>query len=218
MTDTEDFTADGRDNLTRLLNLGRRKHPRISRRYTIIVRSLRMLLPFIALTLVVLVVAWPKMDDKISAIPKENIIPQNTGRNELLSPHFEGATKDNSPYIITAARAVQDIQDSSIILLEQPVADITAKDGNTINARSASGTYRQEQKILTLNGTVSVQDGSGYLFHTDLLNISVADRIAWTDTAVNGKGPGGSLEAKALNANNETGVIIFTGPAKLILY
>ena len=37
--------TDERDNLTRLLNLGRRKRPRINRRYSFFVRGMRLLLP-----------------------------------------------------------------------------------------------------------------------------------------------------------------------------
>jgi lipopolysaccharide export system protein LptC len=214
MADTEDTY----DNLTRLLNLGRRKRPRISRRYSYIVRGLRLLLPLLALVIVAVVMAWPKMEDgAITPIPRENIIPKETGRNELLNPHFEGADKDRNPYAITAARAVQSLKDSSIVLLEQPVADVSLSGGGKINARADNGVYRQNSKILVLDGKVAVQNDGGLTIRSDRLNISIDDRITWTDTAVTGDGPSGTLAAKAMNANNATGVVILTGPAKLVL-
>jgi lipopolysaccharide export system protein LptC len=216
VTDTEDNTVDGRDNLTRLLNLGRRKRPRISRRYTVFVNSMRFVLPVIALAIITVVLAWPKMDDNFTAIEKKDIIPQTTGRNELMSPHFESVTQDQNPYIITAARAVQDMDDQSIVLLEQPVADITMSNGK-LNMKANNGVYRQNEKILILDGQVQMVNQDGFTLQSQRMNISVDNKIAWTDTIVHGEGTAGTLDAQAMNANNETGIVVFTGPAKLTL-
>src|SRR5690348_4194987 len=112
----EEPDRDHRDNLTRLLNLGRRKRVRVDRRHSIVVRGLRFLLPLAALAIVAVVVAWPKMDDSIVPIPREDIIPQKTGRNELINPRFESANSDMQPYVITAERAVQSMKDSQLVL------------------------------------------------------------------------------------------------------
>jgi lipopolysaccharide export system protein LptC len=217
MDDMQDTALDGRDNLTRLLNLGRRKRPRISRRYSVVVQGLRYLLPVTALAIVTIVVSWPKMDEAIKPIPKQNIIPQNTGRNELINPHFESTTQDKQPYVITAASAVQSMGDTSVILLEQPVAAVTMKNGAKVTAKASSGVYRQDVRILALEGKVVMNHNSGYTLYSDRLNISVDDQVSWTDTAVHGDGPAGTLDARAMNANNKTGMIILTGPAKLVL-
>lgn len=217
MSDTEDDNVDTRDNLTRLLNLGRRKRPRISRRYTVFVNSMRFVLPMIALAIVAVVMAWPKMDEGFAVVEKKDIIPQNTGHNELMSPHFESVTKDQKPYVITAARAVQDMNDQSIVLLEQPVADITMKDSSTLNLKAEHGVYRQNEKILVLDGQVNMVNQDGFTVQSQRMNISVDDKIAWTDTSVHGEGTQGTLDAQAMNANNATGIVVFTGPAKLIL-
>lgn len=217
MNDTDDNLVDTRDNLTRLLNLGRRKRPRVSRLYSLVVYYLRFVLPVIALAIIAIVMAWPKMDSEFTAIQKKDIIPQNVGRNELINPHFESATEDQNPYVITAARAVQDMDDQSIILLEAPVADVTLKNGRTMNAKSTNGVYRQNEKILILDGSVRIVNETGFTLQSEKMNISVDDKITWTDTAVHGFGPSGTLEAKAMNANNATGIVIFTGPAKLVL-
>ena len=50
------------------------------------------------------------------------------------------------------------------------------------------------------------------------LHIDLATRTAHSDTDVKGHGPAGTLQAKGLKGNNETNVLIFNGPAKLVLY
>jgi lipopolysaccharide export system protein LptC len=209
--------AEERDNLTRLLNLGRRKRPRINRRYSSFVRGMRLVLPLTALAIVAVVLAWPRMDDAIAPIPKESIIPQGGGRNELISPHFESTTNSQLPYVVTAARAVQSQKDEALVLLEGPVADVTLAGGATVNAKSDNGVYRQDTEMLVLDGHAVLLHSSGHSLKSSRMNISMKDQLAWSDTPVDGDGPSGTIAAQTMNANNATGVLIFTGPAKLVL-
>ncbi|MGZ9108402.1 MAG: LPS export ABC transporter periplasmic protein LptC [Micavibrio sp.] len=209
--------TDERDNLTRLLNLGRRKRPRINRRYSFFVRGMRLLLPLAALAIVTIVMAWPRMDDNISSIPKEDLIPQTTGRNELIDPHFESTTSNQQPYVITASRAVQSLKDQSLVLLENPVADVTIKPGEILNAKSERGAYRQDTEILVMDGKVNLRHNSGYLMTSERLNISMKDQLAWSELPVNGEGPAGTIAAQGMQADNVKQTLVFTGPAKLIL-
>ncbi len=222
MTETDGPPAtqavtDERDNLTRLLNLGRRKRPRINRRYSFFVRGMRLLLPLAALAIVAVVMAWPRMDDSIAPVPKDEIIPKTAGRNELLSPHFESVSGDKQPYVITASRAVQSLKDQALILLENPVADVTVKPGEILNAKSERGVYRQDTEILVMDGKVNLQHSSGYLMTSERLNISMKDQMAWSELPVHGAGPAGTIAAQGVQADNVKQTLVFTGPAKLIL-
>jgi lipopolysaccharide export system protein LptC len=217
MDDATPPIAEERDNLTRLLNLGRRKRPRINRRYSSFVRGMRLVLPLTALAIVAVVLAWPRMEDNIAPVPKESIIPQGGGRNELINPHFESTTNNQLPYVVTAARAVQSQKDEALVLLQSPVADVTLSGGASLNAKSDNGVYRQDTEILVLDGHAFMQHSSGHHLKSDRMNISMKDQLAWSDTPVEGEGPSGTIQAKAMNANNATGVLIFTGPAKLVL-
>ena len=210
--------AQERDNLTRLLNLGRRRRPRINRRYTAIVRSLRLVLPLAALVIVTIVVAWPRMDEAMAPIPKDALIPQAAiGKNELIDPHFESTNSDQQPYVITAARAVQSQKEEALILLEQPKADVTLEKGDMLHARSERGAYRQDTEMLVMDENVVLRHDSGYTLESERMNVSMKDQLAWTDLPVSGEGPSGTLEATSMNANNITGKIVFTGPAKMII-
>lgn len=207
-----------RDNLTRLLNLGRRKRPRINRRYSAIVRSLRLVLPLVALIIVTIVIAWPRMDETLAPIPRDDIIAQpSIGKNELINPHFESTHSDQQPYVITADRAVQSQKEESLILLEQPKADVTMAGGDIVHARSERGAYRQDSQILVMDENVLLKHDTGYQLRSERMTVSMRDQTAWTDLPVDGEGPSGTLQATAMNANNATGKIIFSGPAKMII-
>jgi len=208
---------DTRDNLTRLLHLGRRKRVRVNRRYSFFVRGLQVLLPVMALGIVVIVMAWPKMDDAITAIPSEDVIPQKTGQNELINPRFESADADGNPYLITAERAVQDLEDSAAVLMEKPVASLDFNDGEKISGSARHGTYRQQEETLKLEGDIVLKHSNGYTLRTALLDIAIKGGTAVTNQPVTVTGPDATLTAAGMKADNIDEVVIFTGPAKLNL-
>lgn len=209
---------DNRDNLTRLLNRGRRKRVRIDRRYSVFVRGMQILLPMIALGLVAVVLAWPKMDDTSAIIRKEEIIPQKTGQNELVRPRYESADNNNNPYVITAERAVQDMADSAVILLERPQATMTFGNTDTLTGQAKSGVYRQNASLLRLTGEIVIAHSNGYALGTDIIDIDTRTSNATTDQPVTVTGPDATLTAAGgMNANSLSGTVIFLGPAKLTL-
>ena len=210
-------THTSRDNLTRLLNLGRRKRPRVNRAYSRAVRLLQMLLPLLALAIVAIVMTWPRMGDTVAPIPRENVIPDTMGRNELIDARYESINRDGQPYIVTAARAIQEKSDSDVILLNRPAANFTSRPGTVLNVRSADGTYSQIDQTLLLEGQVILTQTGGYEFRSEKLDINLKSSRAITNLDVSGAGPEGTLTAKGMEADNATGTIIFTGPAKMVL-
>lgn len=206
-----------RDNLTRLLNQGRRKRARVNRSYSFFVRSLRLLLPIIALGLVAVVMIWPDMEKTVTPVKREEIIPETTGRNELINPRFESKDKDMHSYIITATRAVQSLENQDIVMLEKPAATIALDDLTNIDAKAERGTYQQETQSLALDGRVVVSHSHGYTLKSESLNMSMKERRAWTDMPVRIDGPSGNIEAQSMKTDDTTGVLTFNGPAKMTL-
>ncbi len=209
--------VETRDNLTRLLHLGRRKRVRVNRRYSLFVRGMQVLLPVLALGIVVVVMAWPKMDDAIVPVPRDDILPQKTGQNELIDPHFESADARGNPYVITAARAVQDLGDSAAVLMDRPVASIDLGNGEKISGHAASGTYRQQEETLRLEGDIALSHSNGYMLYTALLDIAIKGGTATTDRPVTITGPDATLTAAGMMADNTDGTLVFPGPARLTL-
>jgi lipopolysaccharide export system protein LptC len=205
------------DNLSRLLNLGRGRRVRVNRAYTFVVRSLRLLLPLAALTILTVVIIWPRMEKEIAPIPREDIIPQQTGRNELINPRFESMTAKMEPYTITAARAEQALDRQSLIVMENPVASLSLNSGLMLGAEGQKGTYDQDAQILILDEQVVLRHSDGYMLETAHLTIHIKNETAMTQTPVQISGPDMSLEAAGMKADQNKGLLFFTGPAKLVL-
>ena len=192
----------------------------VSYGYTKFVKSMRFVLPLIAVALMVVVITWPEMDDKVVVIPKESLIPANEddiGQTELLNPHFETTDKNMQPVNVTAQRALQNRENADLVKLEQPIADMKMKNGSNVHIEAVKGTYEQEAEKLFLQEDVRIKHESGYTLFAEELRVDMKTREAFSDKDVQVKGPEAHIEATGLDGNVDDGLLIFKGPAKLTL-
>jgi lipopolysaccharide export system protein LptC len=187
--------------------------------YTRFVRSMRLILPLAALGMLVLVMAWPRMEEtaKVKPAPPGTVTPPDVGRNELINPRFESQDEQSQPFKITATRAIQNAQDPDLVLLQKPMADITLNNGTWLAAEADSGSYRQDAEKLLLEGNVRLFHDKGYEIKTEKLLLDLKTHEAWSDRAVNGQGPAGTLAATGVRVNGDKELLVFTGPVKLVL-
>ncbi|MFN3826515.1 MAG: LPS export ABC transporter periplasmic protein LptC [Micavibrio sp.] len=212
---------DAQTTTERLAHLQRTRRisARLHQRYSRFVKIMRLVLPLIALALLTVVMAWPKMEKTITPMTIEDISPaeQAASRNELINPRFEGVDSGKNPYTLTATRAVQSQQNPDILLLDAPTGTIIMKKGEKLDIDARKGTYRQMAGNLLLDGAVNLKHSNGYVMDTEKLAIDIKTQQSRTDQPVTITGPAATLNATGMDANNETGLVVFTGPAKLIL-
>ncbi|HEY0901950.1 MAG TPA: LPS export ABC transporter periplasmic protein LptC [Micavibrio sp.] len=190
-----------------------------SHAYTRFVKAMRWALPALAVLIVVIVMAWPKMETSITPVTPENVSETQAAptQNELINPRFEGADSANNPYVLTATRAVQSTQNPDLLLLTAPQGDITLTNQEQINIKAQEGHYRQEAGLLHLQGDVIATHSNGYELTTTRLMIDTKARETRTDQAVTITGPAGTLNASGMDGRNAEGILVFTGPATLLL-
>jgi lipopolysaccharide export system protein LptC len=182
------------------------------------VRRMRLILPVIALALFAIVFVW-------SDVQRNNILPSidaakmptNVGQNELVNPRFESVDEKNQPFTITAKRAVQNKSDEQLVMLDEPLGDMTLNSGEKIGIRADRGSFRQDSKILLLRGKVQLNHDKGYQLEMEELDVDLMQNTALSKVDIAGHGPDGTLAAKGLEGSSETGNLVFNGPAKLIL-
>jgi lipopolysaccharide export system protein LptC len=187
--------------------------------YSRFIRRMRIVLPFAALCIIAILFSWNMLRTD-SIVPKkpETKDGQDIAKNELLDPRFDSVDDKNQPYSITAKKAVQGDKDSKVILLDQPLADLSLNSGNWLAAKAEQGAYNQDSQRLLLKGNVTLYHDDGYSMQMAELDVDLDKQTAWTQTVVQGQGPMGLLDAKGMQADSKTGTLIFKGPAKLVLY
>lgn len=190
----------------------------INRNYSRFIRSMRFILPLLALTLTVVVIAWPEMDDKITTIKKEELLPDaKLAENELINPRFQSTDKELNPYTVTAKSAIQNQQNPDLVKLDAPKGSMIMKDGATLKIEANSGSYEQKKEKLFLENNVKLNHQSGYILNTEELRVDLKKGQTFSDKDVIITGTDGTIQAKGLDGNLETEVLIFKGPATLTL-
>ena len=135
----------------------------------------------------------------------------------MIKPRYESIDKDNQPFTVTAEKATQDSVNPGLIHLVQPTADIGLKNGAWVAAKAQSGIYEQEAEKLTLNGNVTLFHDGGYQMESEELRLDLTAQTAFSDKDVFAQGAEGTLNAIGLDGDAASEILIFKGPAKLVL-
>jgi len=200
-------------------NAGAEKGKHAGGGYSRFVKLMKVLLPFFALGLIALVVAWPRLkSDDTFRIGFASVDFTGNAEPGMDNARYVGTDENRQPYSVTAdlARMVGD--DNGIVDLELPKADLTLEDGTWLVLTANSGRYSRADASLDLVGGVNLYHDTGYEISTEKLRVDLNVGSAEGRTPLSGHGPFGELKAQGIKLIDKGRVIYFTGPAQVILY
>lgn len=187
--------------------------------YSRFVTWMKVLLPFLALGLIALVVAWPRLKaDSTFRIGFASVSLTGDAEPGMDNARYVGTDENRKPYSVTADLARIVSEDSGQVDLELPKADLTLEDGTWLVLTANTGRYMRTTATLDLTSGVNLFHDTGYEISTEKLLVDLNAGGAEGDTPVNGHGPFGELKAQGIKLVDKGQVIYFTGPARLILY
>lgn len=193
-----------------------RKRDQVPVAYRWFTRIIRPILILGIMAVVIVIFIWPMTDDTIVPTPVSEPNAAQTS-NDLIAPKFSSVDENGNPFTITAARAVQVAGKPDVIDLDSPTGTITLSTTLALTTGAPSGVFDQNAGILDLSGGVIVTTTDGYHLTVDHVQIRVKDRHMVTDSPVHITGPIGEITAKSATVDGTAGVLIFNGPATLIL-
>lgn len=188
--------------------------------YSKFIKAMRYALPLLALALVVVVITWSEIDDQIVAIPKEDLIPTSQtiiGQTELTNPRFETVDEFNQPVLVIADKALQNQNNPDLINLSNPIADFKTENGSAMHIQAQVGTLEQKEEKLFLEHDVQIKHDEGYTLQAQELRLNMKTKQAFSGKNVTIKSDKAVINAEGLDGNMETGILIFKGPATLII-
>lgn len=195
-------------------------HLAVSKGYSRFIKAMRYALPILALGLIVVVITWSEIDDKIVAIPKEELLPSSDtiiGQTEVTNPHFESVDEFNQPITVVADQALQNQNNPDLINLTNPIADFKTEKGNAMHIEAQSGTLEQKEEKLFLQHNVKINHDDGYLVEAEELRINMKTKQAFSDKNITISSEKAVINAQGLDGNMEAGILIFKGPATLTI-
>jgi lipopolysaccharide export system protein LptC len=187
--------------------------------YSRFVSLTKVVLPFLALALIGLVMAWPHLKTDTSfSIGFSSAQLAGETQPGMDNARYVGTDQNRQPYSVTAdvARIVSEA--SGEVDLDVPKADLTLDDGTWLVMTADTGRYQGDLATLELNGNVNLFHDTGYEITTQQLMVHLKAGTAEGNTILTGHGPFGELKAQGIKLIEKGQVIYFTGPAQLILY
>jgi lipopolysaccharide export system protein LptC len=181
---------------------------------------LKILLPTLALSLVILVILWAQSrngDDGFH-IGFSTLQPGDALKLSMVNARYAGMSRSSQPYLVTAATATQDSPSADVIHLDAPKGDITLKGGAWVALSAPKGDYRQSTQMLDLRDGVTLFHDSGLEFNTATAGINLKESTALGIDPVTGHGPASEISSAGFRVLDGGQRIIFTGKAHLTLY
>jgi lipopolysaccharide export system protein LptC len=188
-----------------------------ARRYSMFVKFMKGALPLAALALgiAVLVYALQPRDVRRMAMTFERLA-RVEGDLAMLKPRLSGIDNDGLPFVVTAARAIQESRGSDRVRLEDVSADMSLKDGTSLHVTAVKGVVDTKTHVLQVSGGMHIISKDGYDARTQS---AVADLKAGTVHGENGieaQGSFGRITAQRFALNRDTRQVRFSGNVHMV--
>src|SRR5579872_1453214 len=209
------ISASTRGHFTGLLAdwLARLPGNRYSRR----VALLKVALPAIGGSLLLLVVAWPRVAPLFDRFRFAAIDLREARELRMINPRYVGTDRDGHPFVVTAAVGRQAPQRDAVMSLDQPVANLESHSGAKIVVTADTGVYQTQTQYLDAFGKVTVNHENGSTFVTSSARLDAANDAAEGHDPVEGHGPQGDIAAQGFRVIDKGDIVIFTGKSDLTL-
>jgi lipopolysaccharide export system protein LptC len=138
------------------------------------VRWLKLLVPAAAVAMMIgfVLYSWVSTPAAVSIQMEGSAISE--GKLVMAGPRLQGLTSDGRPYEMMAERAIQSIDEESVIDLEGLEARMPAEDGNFARVVATTGVYDRAANTLSLAGDIVVTTTDGVVARLDSAFLDIA--------------------------------------------
>ena len=178
---------------------------------------LKVTLLFLIISFSIVIYKWSQKipDVELLSINKEQHLYQP---DTLLSPKLLIQSKSNEPITIEALQAKKSIENSNIIILEEPKGYYKLSNNRNIYFYSLKGILNSHRGVLKLIESVKIESSDGTKLVTNNVLYYYKNNIVKGNDPVTLNGKWGILKGKGFSYNLESSIINLTGSPKLSLY
>lgn len=144
--------------------------------------------------------------DRLNGHPIESV-----GSIHMTDARFLGRDGDGRSYVITADDAIRDNFDQQKITLVHPAMVVGQGAPKSIRVSANSGVYREDNRILMLNGHVRMADDAGESFQTAQAIVDTVKAAVAGNTPIFGHGPMGDISANSYAVYDRGAHLVFQG-------
>jgi lipopolysaccharide export system protein LptC len=181
------------------------------------VALLKVALPAIGVSLLLLVVVWPRLAPLFDHFRFAAIDLREARELRMINPRYVGTDRDGRPVVITGAVGRQVPDRNDVVSLDQPVANLQSHSGAKIVVTSDTGVYQTQTQYVDMFGKVTVSHENGSTFVTTGGRLDAANDAAEGHNPVEGHGPQGDVTGEGFQIIDKGTIVIFTGKSTLLL-
>jgi lipopolysaccharide export system protein LptC len=199
---------------TRLERWQQRERPRVDATlgYSRFVRIMKVALPIVAFSLIVLVVLYSATGREGGnvAIQFETLSSVDKDR-QLVKPKLTGTDGRGQPFTVTANGATQAPGKTRKLSIDDVTADITLQDRSWVSVGAVHGLLDVEGKTLDLTQTINIYSDRGYECHTESARYDFGKGLLKGEKPINCQGPMGLISGQKFEGLRDPGIMRFTG-------
>jgi lipopolysaccharide export system protein LptC len=180
--------------------------------YSRFVRIMKVTLPIVAFSLVVLVVLYSANgrdggNVAITSVPWGSVDKDR----QLVKPKLTGTDGRGQPFTVTANGATQAPGKTRKLSIDDVTADITLQDRSWVSVGAVHGLLDVEGKTLDLNKTINIYSDRGYECHTNSARYDFGKGLLKGEEPINCQGPMGLITGQKFEGLRDPGIMRFTG-------
>ena len=167
--------------------------PRAGQFRSRVVRTLRIVLPLLALAIVATALLWPREQAPIEI--KVEKIDIEGDRIAMQQSSYRGTTDEGEPFTVSADKISQSLKQPNLFEMEQIKASIGSDEQGAIMMSAPKGQYDQQSRKLLLMGVIAISSDKGYRIEAGDTHIDLGLNQARSDQPVQATGPMGEIRA-----------------------
>ncbi len=190
---------------------------RAALRHSRLVWLLRIAIPVGALLALIALIAYSIIDPFKSIPVKLDIGSLKLEGSAIMMERAElkGYRDNNSPFVVTASKAVQDIKQPHIVNLDDLRSDITMPDQTSAKIAADQGVYDTQKQILTVEGQVIVETRQ-YTMRMQSATVNFTTNSIESRDPVNVSAIGGVISANEFSVFDNGARILFKGRVRSV--
>jgi lipopolysaccharide export system protein LptC len=179
------------------------------RRRSLLIAALRRILPLVILAIVILFGGWVLFGGLITGGVGGHGAPPSS--IHMTNARFLGRDAQGHAYVLTAVEAARDNTDFQRITLTNPTLTMDSDGLKPTRLSADRGVYREDNRILLLDGHVSVRDSQDDSFLTEQAIVDTVNGAVAGKSPVSGQGPTGSIRADSYAIYDRGQRLVFQG-------
>ena len=163
------------------------------------VRTLKVVLPLVAILLLGMMFMMTKNVPELTEIPfASGALKERSKSEQVAEPNYMGMTKEGDMLNVVAETLTAQNKEMSDLFVIRPKLEITTKEGRIIYLVADSGLLQNGSDLLSMEGAVEITTSDGFQLNAQKVDVMLDQTWAFATGPVNGVGPSGTLNAGSL--------------------